>query len=235
MAATTSPCFAADRSCPLSAGWRRTAGRLRTGFVLSISVVCSRPTHTSRFHLARHSPSFARRAPARGPTCRFGLERKRERARDDREGCAWRWEPARGALPRRRGSSATGVVRTIAVRTVPNGVIVRQAWGLRLDVETLHVVHLYFVALIQALCAHAGARFPMFERVTVVPHPVHGLSHLPADLADMVEASTDRTLELFVRPAWLTASSRSPMSVMRILKPWRTTATQCRRKPRAPP
>ena len=40
-----------------------------------------------------------------------GLKRKRERARDDREGCAWRWELARGALPRRRGSSATGVVR----------------------------------------------------------------------------------------------------------------------------
>ncbi len=87
---------------------------------------------------------------------------------------------------------------TIAVRTVPNGVIVRQAWGLRLDVETLHVVQLYFAALTQALCAHAGARFPMFERLTVVPHPVHGLSHLPAALADVVEASTDRTLELFV-------------------------------------
>ena len=52
------------------------------------------------------------------------------------------------ALPRRVS------YETIAVRAVPHGVIVRQAWGLRLEEETLHVVHLYFSALIQALCSY---------------------------------------------------------------------------------
>jgi AraC-like DNA-binding protein len=87
---------------------------------------------------------------------------------------------------------------TIAVRSVPEGVIVRESWGLRLDQETLHVLHLYFAALIQALCAHTGSRFPVFERVVVVPHPVHGLSHLTSSLAVTVEASADRTLELLI-------------------------------------
>lgn len=87
---------------------------------------------------------------------------------------------------------------TIAVRSVPGGVIVRQAWGLRLEEETLHVVHLYFSALIQALCSYTGARFPVFERVVVVGHPVHGLSHLPSSFAVAVEASRDRTLELLI-------------------------------------
>jgi AraC-like DNA-binding protein len=87
---------------------------------------------------------------------------------------------------------------TIAVRSVPNGVIVRESWGLRLEQETLHALHLYFAALIQALCAHTGCRFPVFERVVVVPHPVHGLSHLPSSFAVTVEASADRTLELLI-------------------------------------
>jgi AraC-like DNA-binding protein len=87
---------------------------------------------------------------------------------------------------------------TIAVRSVPDGLIVRQAWGLRLEEETLHVVHLYFSALIQALCSYTGARFPVFERVVVVGHPVHGLSHLPSSFAGAVEASGDRTLELLI-------------------------------------
>jgi AraC-like DNA-binding protein len=87
---------------------------------------------------------------------------------------------------------------TIAVRSVPDGVIVRQAWGLRLEEETLHVVHLYFAALAQALCAHAGARSPVFERVVLLAHPEHGLSHLPSAFAVAVEASADRTLELFI-------------------------------------
>jgi AraC-like DNA-binding protein len=87
---------------------------------------------------------------------------------------------------------------TIAVRAVPDGVIVRQAWGLRLEEESLHVVHLYFCALIQALCSYAGARPPVFERVVLVGHPVHGVSHLPRSFAGAVEASGDRTLELLI-------------------------------------
>lgn len=87
---------------------------------------------------------------------------------------------------------------TIAVRSVPDGVVLRQAWGLRLEQETLHVVQLYLAALIQALCAETGPQFPVFEKVVIVPHPVHGLSHLRSSFSVSVEASADRTLELHI-------------------------------------
>jgi AraC-like DNA-binding protein len=87
---------------------------------------------------------------------------------------------------------------TISVRALPNGVIVRQITTLRIDDETRHALQLYFAALIQALCANACSRFPMFERVAMLPHPVHGLSHLRPSFANTVEASADKSLELFV-------------------------------------
>lgn len=97
---------------------------------------------------------------------------------------------------------------TLAVRGVPDGVIVRQAWGLRLEEETLHVLHLCFSALVEALCSQAGAQFPMFGRVVLVGHPVHGLSHLPSSFAVAVEASRDRTVERAVR-RWTRSSPRT--------------------------
>jgi AraC-like DNA-binding protein len=87
---------------------------------------------------------------------------------------------------------------TIAVRAMPNGVIVRQTTTLRIDDETRHALQLYFAALIQALCANACSRFPMFARVAMLPHPVHGLSHLRPSFANTVEASADKTLELLI-------------------------------------
>jgi AraC-like DNA-binding protein len=87
---------------------------------------------------------------------------------------------------------------TITARAAPDGVIVRQAWHLRMEEDTRHYAQQYFAALIQALCANGGARRPMFRRVALVPHPVHGLSHLRRWFGDALEASPDRTLELLV-------------------------------------
>ncbi|RST87407.1 AraC family transcriptional regulator [Aquibium carbonis] len=86
----------------------------------------------------------------------------------------------------------------ISVHPVHGGVMMREAWGLRLDDETRHFVQQYVAALIQALCAHAGAATPVFGRVALMPHPVHGLSHLRPFLGETVEPSRDGTLELFV-------------------------------------
>jgi hypothetical protein len=47
-----------------------------------------------------------------------------------------------------------------------------------LEQHLRHVVQQYVAALIQALCVRSGAALPMFERVALVPHPVHGLAHL---------------------------------------------------------
>jgi AraC-like DNA-binding protein len=87
---------------------------------------------------------------------------------------------------------------TIMVRAAPDGVIVRQAWHLRMEEDTRHYAQQYFAALIQAICANAGARPPVFERVALSPHPVHGLSHLQPWFGGTVEASSKKTVELVV-------------------------------------
>jgi AraC-like DNA-binding protein len=87
---------------------------------------------------------------------------------------------------------------TITARTVPNGVMVRQTWLVRMDAETRHFTQQYFAANIQALCANAGAQPPVFERVALVPHPVYGLSHLHRWFGNGIEASPNNTLELLV-------------------------------------
>jgi AraC-like DNA-binding protein len=87
---------------------------------------------------------------------------------------------------------------TIMARAAPDGMIVRQAWHLRMEEDTRHYAQQYFAALIQALCANAGARPPVFERVALVPHPVHGLSHLQPWFGGTVEASSKKTVELVV-------------------------------------
>lgn len=86
----------------------------------------------------------------------------------------------------------------ITVAPASGGVIVREVWGLRMDEETRHLVQQYVAALIQAVCANAGARLPVFTRVALVPHPEHGLSHLQPWFGNSVEAAADKVLELVV-------------------------------------
>jgi AraC-like DNA-binding protein len=87
---------------------------------------------------------------------------------------------------------------SISVHSIGAGVLVREAWGMRIDGEDLHMAQQYVAALMQALCAQAGAPLPVFGRVALVPHPVHGLSHLGRHFGAAIEASPDRSLELFV-------------------------------------
>jgi AraC-like DNA-binding protein len=87
---------------------------------------------------------------------------------------------------------------TVTARKVPGGVIVRHTWLVRMDTVTRHFTQQYVAANIQALCAKAGAQPPVFERIALVPHPVHGLSHLHRWFGDGIEASSNKTLELFV-------------------------------------
>lgn len=86
----------------------------------------------------------------------------------------------------------------ITIRSAPGGVAVRQCWGLRSDDETRHMVQQYVAALIQALCAASGAARPLFERLALVPHPVHGVAHLHPWFGGSIAASRDGSLELSI-------------------------------------
>lgn len=101
---------------------------------------------------------------------------------------------------------------TVSARTVPDGVIVRHAWLVRMDADTRHFTQQYFAGHIQALCANAGVQPPVFDRMALVPHPVHGLSHLHRWFGDGIEASSNKTLELLVpaRVADLVLPKMSP-------------------------
>jgi AraC-like DNA-binding protein len=80
----------------------------------------------------------------------------------------------------------------------PGGLLLREAWIMRLDQATRHIVQQYAAALFQALCQHSGAPLPLFGRVALAPHPVHGVAHLRPWFGDAVEPSPDGALELFI-------------------------------------
>ena len=86
----------------------------------------------------------------------------------------------------------------LTVEAAPGGLLLREAWIMRLDQATRHVAQQYAAALIQALCQHSGAPLPLFGRVALAPHPVHGVDHLRPWLGDAVEPSPDGALELFI-------------------------------------
>jgi AraC-like DNA-binding protein len=67
-----------------------------------------------------------------------------------------------------------------------------------MEEDTRHYAQQYFAALIQALCANAGARPPVFKHVALLPHPVHGVSHLQPWFGGTVEASSKKIVELMV-------------------------------------
>jgi AraC-like DNA-binding protein len=86
----------------------------------------------------------------------------------------------------------------ITVRPVAGGVLVRAAMPLRIDGETRNFVQQYVAALLQALCLHSGAALPVFERVALVPHPIHGLEHLRPWFGGSIEPSRDGGLEILI-------------------------------------
>ena len=100
----------------------------------------------------------------------------------------------------------------ISVGQAPGGIVIREAWGLRLDDEARHIVQQYVAALLQALCANAGAPLPVFTRVALTPHPEHGLSHLRNCFGAGVMPSAQKVMELFLPTA--IADRPLPIAVM---------------------
>jgi AraC-like DNA-binding protein len=104
----------------------------------------------------------------------------------------------------------------ISVRAVPGGMVVRDAWGMRLDEETRHYSQQYLVALIHALCDADTMGGPVFSRIAIVAHPAHGISHLRQHFGNNVFSAPDLALELHIadhvidRPVSFAATRQSP-------------------------
>lgn len=80
----------------------------------------------------------------------------------------------------------------------PGGILLREIWTVRLDPETLHVVHQFNTAMIGTLCAMTGIQTPVFNRIEMVPHPEFGLEHLRPWFGAVLTASPTRTLALTI-------------------------------------
>lgn len=86
----------------------------------------------------------------------------------------------------------------VSIQPVPNGVVLREAWGVRMDDETRHNAQQYVAAMIQSLCDPEGANRPVFTRMAIVAHPVHGVAHLKRHFGDNVVAARDKSLEVHI-------------------------------------
>jgi AraC-like DNA-binding protein len=97
----------------------------------------------------------------------------------------------------------------ILMTPVKDGIVLRESWGLRLDDETRHIAQQYVAAMIQSLCDPTGTGGPVFSRMSLVAHPVHGVSHLWPYFGENVVAARDKSLELHI-PGHLIDRPRRP-------------------------
>jgi AraC-like DNA-binding protein len=107
----------------------------------------------------------------------------------------------------------------MSIRSAQDGVVLRESWAIRIDDETRHIAQQYVAALIQSLCDPDGTNRPVFTRMVLVAHPVHGIAHLRPHFGDCVFAAGDKALELHIpgrvldrpcRPAGLDLSPERP-------------------------
>jgi AraC-like DNA-binding protein len=68
---------------------------------------------------------------------------------------------------------------------------------------SLHVIQQFVAALVQMLLQRAVADEPVVERLSIVPHPVHGLDHLRGWFPGTIVAAKRPVLEMTIKTAYL--------------------------------
>jgi AraC-like DNA-binding protein len=86
----------------------------------------------------------------------------------------------------------------VSLQTTRHGIVLRESWGVRMDDESRHIAQQYAAAIIQSLCDPDGTGHPIFTRMAIVAHPVHGVTHLGPHFGDHVIAAHDKSLELHI-------------------------------------
>lgn len=65
-----------------------------------------------------------------------------------------------------------------SIKADATGLQVQHGWNVPLPPTVLHVIESYTAGIAAALRRPLGLRRPVFERVSIIPHPVHGVAHL---------------------------------------------------------
>lgn len=86
----------------------------------------------------------------------------------------------------------------LVIEPAPEGVVVRQFWGVQAAPETLHVVQQFVASMIRALCSMTGAAEPLLVRVRMQPDPARGFAHLGGRFEGALEAAEDKALEVLI-------------------------------------
>ena len=81
--------------------------------------------------------------------------------------------------------------------------VMLDAWMLPIQPESLHVIQQFVAALVQMLLQRAVADEPVVERLSIVPHPEHGLDHLRGWFPGTIVAAQRPVLEMTIKTAYL--------------------------------
>ena len=81
--------------------------------------------------------------------------------------------------------------------------VIHEYWNLTIDPEALHIFQQFVAGLVQAVVQRAVAGEPALRRVSIVPHPVHGLDHLRPWFSGEICAAPRSRLDVSIRNAVL--------------------------------
>ena len=115
---------------------------------------------------------------------------------------------ALGAIALGARSPREAVLRVSAAIPGDAQSVLHDAWMLPIQAESLHVIQQFVASLVQMLVQRAVPDEPVIERLSIVPHPVHGLDHLRGWFAGNIVAAQRPVLEVTIRTAHLDAPYR---------------------------
>ena len=86
--------------------------------------------------------------------------------------------------------------------------VVHDAWMLPIQPEAMHVIRQFVAGMFQVLVRNAVPDGPVIQRMSIVPHPQHGLDHLRAWFPGSIVAAQRPVMEVTIRTAHLDAPYR---------------------------
>jgi AraC-like DNA-binding protein len=81
--------------------------------------------------------------------------------------------------------------------------VLHDAWMLPIQPEAMHVIQQFVAGIFQVLVRNAVPNEPVIQRMSIVPHPEHGLDHLRAWFPGSIIAAQRPVLEVTIRTAHL--------------------------------
>ena len=81
--------------------------------------------------------------------------------------------------------------------------VVQDAWMLPIQPEVMHVIQQFVAGIFQVLVRNAVPNEPVIQRMSIVPHPEHGLDHLRAWFPGSIIAAQGPLLEVTIRTVHL--------------------------------